>query len=494
MQSPRVLGTEVEYGITITGDPAFNPVTASAAVVNGYDGGSDRIRWSYDEESPGRDARGFSLREVPVDETDSGLVNSVLHNGARLYVDHAHPEYSTPECADPLECALHDKAGEVVMHRAARAASSMLSEGRRIVLHKNNSDGKGNSYGAHENFLIARSVPFGSLTQHITAFLVSRQILTGSGKVGSEHGRHDVAYQLTQRADFFEEEIGLETTLKRPIVNTRDEPHADPGKYRRLHVIFGDANLSEVQTFVKVGSLALFLHALEEGALDAPLLLRHPVAAVTEVSHDVTGRRPLEMAEGPTMSAIDLQWAYLEHLEDFAGSASVQPVYKQVLVEWRKLLEDLTVGHEAVADRLDWAAKLLLLEAYRDRDGLPFDDPKMRLLGLQYHDIDPNRGLYHRLVGAGRMRRLFTDEEVDHATRTPPEGTRAWFRGQSLRRYGRAVVAANWDSLVFDTGAASLVRVPMMEPQRGTRAIVEELLATSPDAATLIARLGGDDD
>ena len=151
MQTPRVLGTEVEYGITITGDPAFNPVTASAAVVNGYDGGSDRIRWSYDEESPGRDARGFSLREIPVDETDSGLVNSVLHNGARLYVDHAHPEYATPECADPLECALHDKAGEVVMDRAARAASSMLPEDRRIVLHKNNSDGKGNSYGAHSS-------------------------------------------------------------------------------------------------------------------------------------------------------------------------------------------------------------------------------------------------------------------------------------------------------------------------------------------------------
>jgi proteasome accessory factor A len=490
----RILGTEVEYGITVVGDPAFNPVTASAAVVNGYHGGSDRIRWSYDEESPGRDARGFTLGEVPIDETESGLVNSVLHNGARLYVDHAHPEYSTPECSDPWEATLHDKAGEIVMHRAASAVRAGFGASGRIALHKNNSDGKGNSYGAHENFLVSRSIPFGSLTRHITAFLVSRQILTGSGKVGSEHGRQPVDYQLTQRADFFEEEIGLETTLKRPIVNTRDEPHADPRKYRRLHVIFGDATMSEIQTFVKLGALSLFLHALEEDALGEPTVLDDPVASVLAVSHDLTGSAALDLADGGTTSALALQWSYLEQLETFASETTVQPAYKQVLTEWRRLLEDFEEGPHAVADRLDWAAKLALVDAYRDRDGLAWSDPKIQLLALQYHDIDPDRGLYHRLVASGRVRRLFTDRQVLEATFTPPEGTRAWFRGESLRRYGRDVVAANWDSLVFDTGESTLIRVPMMEPTRGTRALVEDLLDASPDPASLIDRLGGDDD
>ena len=494
MTSGSIIGTEVEYGITIAGDPAFNPVTASAAVVNAYGDGADRIRWSYDDESPGQDARGFSVGEIPIDETDSGLVNSVLHNGARFYVDHAHPEYSTPECADPLEATLFDKAGEAIIFRAASAARRFLPEGQRILIHKNNSDGKGNSYGAHENFLVARSIPFGVIAKTMTPFLVSRQILTGSGKVGSEHGRSPVDYQLTQRGDFFEEEIGLETTLKRPIVNTRDEPHADPGQYRRLHVIFGDANLSEVQTLVKLGSTSLMLQALEAEALDEPFALDDPVGAVTKVSHDLTGTTSIEMRDGSLTSAVELQWRYLASLEAFVDDASVSPVYKQVLVEWRRLLSDFERGPDAVADRLDWAAKLSVLEGYRRRDGLAWDDPKLKMLDLQYHDVDPARGLYHRLVSAGRIRRLFTDREVEEAVGRPPESTRAWFRGESLRRYGAAVVAANWDSLVFDIGGSTLMRVPMMEPSRGTRAMVEDLFEASPDAAALIENLGGDDD
>lgn len=494
MERTQIIGTEVEYGITVVGDPTANPVTSSAAVVNAYGGGADRIRWSFDDETPGQDARGFSLGQVAIDETDSGLVNSVLHNGARLYVDHAHPEYSSPECSDPMEATLHDKAGEVVMHRAATTASSQLPSGQRILLHKNNSDGKGNSYGAHENYLVSRSVPFGALARQVTTFLVSRQIITGSGKVGSEHGQQDVSYQLTQRGDFFEEEIGLETTLKRPIVNTRDEPHADPGRYRRLHVIFGDANLSEIQTFVKLGSLNLFLMALEDEALGEPVVLDEPVRSVTTVSHDLTGTARLAVKDGPDTSAIDLQWAYLEALETYANESTVAPVYKQVLDEWRRLLDDLASGYEYVSDRLDWAAKLSILNGFRERDGLDWADPKLKLLDLQYHDIDPGRGLYHRLLASGRMRRLFTDREVDLAVSQAPEATRAWFRGEALRRYGNAVVAANWDSLVFDIGESNLRRVPMMEPGRGTRALVEDLFLASPDAATLIKRLGGADD
>lgn len=494
MEARSVLGTEVEYGIAVVNDPSFNPVTTSAIVVNAYGEGADRIRWSYDDESPGRDARGFSLGEVPIDETDSGLVNSVLHNGARFYVDHAHPEYSSPESADPLEATLYDKAGEVVMHRASIAASQMLPGGERVILHKNNSDGKGNSYGAHENYLVPRSVPFGHVARTMTPFLVSRQILTGSGKVGSEHARPSVDFQLTQRADFFEEEIGLETTLKRPIINTRDEPHADPAKYRRLHVIFGDANLSEVQTFVKLGSAALMLMALEDDALGPVPVLADAVGNVVAVSHDLTGTKALSTAAGPMTSALELQWNYLSELETYSAEASISPVYKQVLVEWRRLLTDFEGGPSAVADRLDWAAKYEIVEGFRNRDGLNWNDPKLRLLDLQYHDVNPEKGLYHRLVHAGRMRRLFTDREVEVAVQSPPESTRAWFRGESLRRYGDSVVAANWDSLVFDVGESVLIRVPMMEPSRGTRALVEGLFDESPDAAALIEKLGGSDD
>ncbi len=490
----RVIGTEVEYGVTITNDPEFNPVSASALIVNAYGQGSGRIRWSYDDETPGRDARGFTLTDVPVDETDSGLINAVLDNGARLYVDHAHPEYSSPECADPLTATLYDKAGEVVMHRAASSATQTVPQGRRVLLHKNNSDGKGNSYGAHENYLVDRSVNFGDIVHHLTAFLVSRQILTGSGKVGSEHGRPPTTFQLTQRGDFFEEEIGLETTLKRPIINTRDEPHADPGRYRRLHVIFGDATMSEIQTFVKIGSTSLLLLALEDGFLDEPIRLAAAVPAISVVSRDLTFVDPLALLDGTEAPALELQWRYLDIAERYVATAEISPVYKQVLIEWRSLLEDLERGYEAVADRLDWAAKLQILEGFRDRDGLTWDDPKLRMLDLQYHDVDPARGLYFRLVNSGRMRRLFSDGEIDAAVHTPPESTRAWFRGQALKRYRSAVVAANWDSLVFDIGASTLIRVPMMDPLRGTRNMVEDLLDSCPDAATLIDKLGGDDD
>ncbi len=494
MPEPIVLGTEVEYGITVTNDPSFNPVTASTAVVNAHEGGADRVRWSYDNESPGRDARGFTIDVLPVDESDSGLINAVLHNGARLYVDHAHPEFSTPECADPLEATLYDKAGELVMHRAAATVSAALGPGKRLLLHKNNSDGKGASYGAHENYLVPRSVPFAEIVAYMTAFLVTRQIITGSGKVGAEHGRPSVEYQLSQRADFFEEEVGLETTLKRPIINTRDEPHADPRKYRRLHVIIGDATMSEVQTFVKLGSASLMLMAIEDGALGEPVRLATPVENVVSVSHDIGGHALIALSDGSRRTALELQWQYLTQLEMYVGSQDLPPVYKQVLSEWRGILEDIPHGYEAVADRLDWAAKLSIIEAYRRRDGFAWDRPELRLLDLQYHAVDPARSLYHKLVDAGRMRRLFTDEEVANATTSPPLQTRAWFRGECLRRYPGSVAAANWDSLVFDIGKPNLIRVPMMEPLRGTRSLVEDLLNANPDAATLIETLGAQDD
>jgi proteasome accessory factor PafA2 len=490
----KVIGTETEFGVTIRNQPEFNPVLASSLVINCYAGASTRIQWSFDEESPGRDARGFGYEPPPGGEYESGLVNVVLTNGARLYVDHAHPEYSSPECFDAREAALYDKAGEVILERAAAAANRTLPEGQRLLIHKNNSDGKGNSYGAHENYLVARSVPFGDLVRHLTGFFASRQIFTGSGKVGAENGRPAVGYQITQRADFFEEEVGLETTLKRPIVNTRDEPHADPGRYRRLHVIIGDANLSEVQTFLKVGSTALVLAALESGSLGDPISLARPVDAVWKISHDPTLRQTVDLADGDSVTALDLQWQYLDWVSKHAEVHGVSEVERAVLDTWEEILTDLERSPASTADRLDWTAKLALLDGYRDRDGLGWDAPKLRLADLQYHDVDRSRSLYRRLVDAGRMRRLFDDDQVANATVSPPERTRAYFRGACIDRYGDAIVAANWDSLIFDVGEEALKRVPMMEPLRGGKDRVADLLDRSPTPADLVRALAGEEE
>lgn len=483
----KILGTETEFGISVRGRPGYNPVTAAGLVVAAYAGAS-RVRWSYDEETPGRDARGFG---PSAGDPDTGMLNTVLTNGARLYVDHAHPEYSTPECYDPLEGALYDKAGEVVLARAAAAAEGVLGPGEQLRIHKNNSDGKGNSYGAHENYLMARALPFGDIVAHLTAFLVTRQVFTGAGKVGSENGRPAVPYQLSQRADFFEEEVGLETTVKRPIVNTRDEPHADPGTYRRLHVITGDANLSEKQILLKLGSAGLVLAALEAGALGPPLLLEDPVGAMWRVSHDPGLRRTVRRAGGKSITALEVQAEYLARVSAYLGAAGAGPVEQQVRDLWEATLSALEADPASTAGYLDWAAKLQLLESYRERDRLPWSHPKMRLLDLQYHDVAPERSLHHRLVAAGRMERLFSDADLEEAAAEPPERTRAYFRGRCLARFGASVAAANWDSLVFDLGEDALRRVPMMDPLRGGRERVADLIDRCASAADLVRALGG---
>ncbi len=489
---PAVLGTETEFGIAVRHQPDFNPVVASSLVINSYAGASSRIQWSFDEETPGRDARGFGYEPPPTVDYESGLVNTVLSNGARFYVDHAHPEYSSPECRDAREAALHDKAGEWVMARAAAAAEAALPPGHGLLIYKNNSDGKGNSYGWHENYLVPRSVPFSDLVRHLTGFFVSRQVFTGAGKVGSENGRRPVDYQISQRADFFEEEVGLETTLKRPIINTRDEPHADPTRYRRLHVIVGDANLSEVQTLMKLGVTSVMLAAITAGSLGEPVILDDPVEAMWGFSHDPTLITKVRLADGRSVTALELQWHYLEwlakHVEEHGtGAANVQ-----ALAEWEAVLTDLEQDPNRTADRLDWTAKLALLEAYRERDGLGWTEPKLRMLDLQYHDVDPVRSLYRKLADSGRMRRLFSEDEIQTAAIEPPEGTRAWFRGRCVEKYGADIVAANWDSLIFDAGEEALKRVPMMDPLRGTKQLTAELLERSPEASDLIEALEAD--
>ena len=485
----KVLGTETEYGIVVRGDVGFNPAVASSLVVNSYPGARVKIQWSYEEESPGRDARGFGHDSFGVVDPEGAVVNSVLANGARLYVDHAHPEYSSPESYDPLEAALFDKAGERVMQAAAAAATEV--SGKKVSLYKNNSDGKGNSYGAHENYLLSRETPFGEVIRYATPFLVTRQIFTGAGKVGSENDRPPVDFQITQRADFFEEEVGLETTLKRPIINTRDEPHGDPSKYRRLHIIIGDANLSEAQNFLKIGTTALMLAALEDGALPDPLDLFDPVESCWKVSHDTGLGKPLELDGGGSATALELQGRYLEWLSKYVEKELDDPVWDMLITEWERVLDALGEDPMRLADTLDWVAKKRLLEGYVQRDGLEWSNAKLRAFDLQYHDVDPERGLYNRLASRGAMRRLFDDTQIDDARVNPPTRTRAYFRGRCVSEFSDALVAANWDSLVFDVGESHLKRVPMMEPLRGDAELVGAILDEADDAADLLRRLGG---
>jgi len=492
MAIPKVIGTETEYGISALGAPDFNPVLSSSLLISTYAGALRRIRWDYEQESPLRDARGFEPVQIrePAEE-DLGLANVILPNGARYYVDHAHPEYSTPECASPRQLVVHDKAGERVLERSLTELHRVLPPGQRIAIYKNNSDGKGNSYGTHENFLVDRGTPFGIIVRDLTPFLVSRQIYTGAGKLGGEapsddRDRH--RYQLSQRADFFEAEVGLETTLKRPIINTRDEPHADPDKYRRLHVIVGDANMSEVATYLKLGTTSIVLKMIEDEYLP-DLTMANPVAALHEVSRDLSCTARLHLADGRRLKAVEIQWEYLERARKYVEQEDDTPDNRDVLQRWENVLSALESDPLSLQRELDWVAKYRLLESYRERDGLAWSDPKLRLIDLQYHDVRTDKGLYYRMAATGKVDRLVSDREIELAVMEPPEDTRAYFRGRCIARYPDAIAAASWDSMIFDTGKEALQRIPMREPLRGTREHVAGLLDRAPDAASLVSLL-----
>ena len=494
MAVPKICGVETEYGIHHAGAEG-NPVASSSMLVNAYVSDLARVDWDFEDEMPGNDARGFAREGALPPEVETHLVNAVLTNGARYYVDHAHPELSTPECSNPLELVLYDKAGEEILRRSMIATSRFLPEGQSIVVYKNNSDGKGNSYGTHENYLMDRSVPFARIAQLITSHFVTRQLYAGAGKVGTEttvSGR-DVHFQLSQRAEFFEEEVGLETTLKRPIVNTRDEPHADPQRYRRFHVIVGDANLADVATFLKVGTTALVLALIEDEAFgETDLTLANPVKAIRQVSYDLSLSEPLDMADGRSVTAMEIQWELYGLARKYAEDRGLEcigddTVGWELLRRWEDVLHGLETDPESVAGQVDWAAKLKLLEAYRERHGLDWEDRRLAAVDLQYHDIRPARSLFARLD----TDHLVTRDQIMAATTEPPRRTRAYFRGQCLKRWASSVASANWDSLVFDLGTDPLRRVPMMDPLRGTAEHTEELLEGSGSVAELLARLSG---
>jgi proteasome accessory factor A len=497
MAIPKVCGIETEYGILVRGannDSISNPVSASSLLINAYLAARQRrIHWDFHDEHPGVDARGFQVDDLLAPEVESTLVNAVLTNGARYYVDHAHPEISTPECLTARDALVFDRAAEEIVRESMAAAARLLPDGAEVLCHKNNSDGKGNSYGCHENYLIAREVPFARIVQQITPHFVSRQIVVGAGKVGCEMpGRTslEVPFQLSQRADFFEEEVGLETTLKRPIVNTRDEPHCDPSKYRRLHVIVGDANMSETATLVKVGATAIVLAMIEDDELGDDLTLASPVAAITQISHDITLRRTVLLRNGQRATALELQWQLLERARKYERSHGLESVGADVGAEvlglWESILTGLEHDPASVAHQADWVAKRRLVQAYAARHDARPDDARLKALDLQYHDLRADKCLARR-VG---LDTLVDAADVRDAMTQPPTTTRAYFRGRCLAKWPNDVVAANWDSMVFDVGRDPLRRVPMMEPLRGTAESVARLIDDSDTPAELLARLG----
>ncbi|WP_123308515.1 depupylase/deamidase Dop [Cellulomonas sp. PhB143] len=537
------MGIETEYGVLQPGRPLANPMLMSSQVVTTYRAlvasqGAARgpARWDYDDEDPLSDARGFRLHrasahpslltddptrpapsgDAAVDVTlqeidrpsveeydDPSAANVILTNGARLYVDHAHPEYSSPEVTGPRDGVRWDVAGERIMLAACRELARV--PGAEVVLYKNNVDGKGASYGTHENYLVEREVPFATLVDVVTPFLVTRQVFTGSGRVGLGQAGEDAGFQVSQRADYIEAEVGLETTLRRPIVNTRDEPHADRSRWRRLHLIVGDANHLEVATYLKLGTTSLVLWLTENlGRLAdaghgvraelAALRLADPVEDVRRVSRDLDLRAPLDLADGRRMTALEIQREYARLVRSAVVALDGTPDAEtaEVLDRWDSVLERLGTDRDLCAREVEWVAKLRVLEAMRRRDALGWDHPRLAALDLQWSDVRPERGVYHRLLAAGAVERLVDEREVAHAVEHAPADTRAYFRGEVMARFGDQVSAASWDSVIFDVaGARSLQRVPMLDPLRGTRAHIGALLDASPDAAALLAGLSG---
>jgi proteasome accessory factor A len=502
MAVPKIVGIETEFGIMVRGTADWNPVSASSLLINAYVGTDvggldDRtapVAWDFIDEMPGADARDLMAPEFSMPpEVETHLVNAVLTNGARYYVDHAHPELSTPECRDALSVVLYDRAAELILIESMRAAADALPGDQEIVIYKDNSDRKGNAYGCHENFLLDRNLPFGQIINAATTHFVTRQIYTGSGKVGSELPgvtRKQVPYQLTQRAEHFEEEVGLETTLKRPIVNTRDEPHADSQKYRRLHVIVGDANMSQVATLLKIGTSAIVFAMLEDGAYERPILLDDPVPAMHAVSHDLTLSEPIDLVDGKTATPLEIQWDLFAQAQSWADRFGLEAVGedagKVVFERWESTLQALETDPDSLAATVDWVAKKRLLEGFMDRHDCDWDDPRLRALDLQYHDLRPSKSLAAR---AG-LEAIVDDHDAEVAVSEPPTDTRAYFRGRCLQKFADNVVAANWDSIVFDVGDDPLRRVPMLEPGRGTVGHVGSILDESDTVTDLLEKLG----
>src|SRR5437016_2546347 len=465
----RVFGLETEYGITVNGAETVDVVAESIELVRRYTDHGAHMKWDYELEDPHLDARGFRARELLQDTDESAYYeidkrralsfeeiksDLVLSNGARFYNDHAHPEYSTPECTTLRQIVTQDKAGERILAECARSRNLKLPNGQEVRLYKNNTDFFGHSYGCHDNYLMQRDVPWDRIVSSILPFLITRQIFAGAGKMGVEGestSSQPSIYQISQRADFFSVVVSIDTMNRRPLINTRDEPHVDASRYRRFHVILGDSNMSEWATALKIGTTALVLGLIERG--EAPQLeIAQPVDANKSISRDQNCDWIIELKDGRKISAIEVQRIYLQAAAKIDHDSSDED-RQWILREWENVLNDLERDVMTARDRVDWVAKKFLLNALQAGEKLSWSDPWLQSIDLEYHNLDLDAGLYYELLRKGLMRRVTTEDEIKNAIFNPPETTRAFFRGRAVARFNDEISSIQWDEIVFTNGA-----------------------------------------
>ena len=499
MSSERIIGTETEYGVYRPGDAWANPIALSTKVVTTYGEmsrlgtpaeGAGVVRWDYTGEDPLNDLRGMRMSRAAVDPsllTDDpyhlapsggservarptaeelalpAATTAVLTNGARLYVDHAHPEYSAPETLGARDALVWDRAGEVI---AQRVMARLEEQGEEpIVLVKNNTDGKGAAYGTHENYQMPRITDLDAIVRGLTPFMVTRPVICGAGRVGRGQKSEVPGFQMSQRADFVENEVGLETTFNRPIINTRDEPHANPAQFRRLHVIGGDGNMFDVSAFLRFGTTSLVLWAIEQGTdlrWDS-LVMDDPVQETWNVSHHPDLDYKVTTAGG-AYTAAELQQIYLDLVVDTFEETGTTPTAadQEILTLWQSVLDRMRADLFSVASDVEWVGKYQLVKRQKERAGLEWNDPRLAAIDLQWSDLRPSHGLVYRLAAAGMVTRIVSDEEVERAADVAPTNTRAHVRGWAVASRPD-LVKASWSSLVFDPGEGDLIRFPIAD-------------------------------
>jgi len=449
-----LFGFETEYGIAVEGADASGLIHASREVVKAYEefGAPYVALWNYRSEDPRNDQRGFHVDRLAVDPVDAQFdrpgeraaspreerCDHVLANGARLYNDHGHPEYSTPECASLRSLVAHEKAGERIVWRCAETYAGRL--GRRVDIFKNNTDFHGASYGSHESYLLERRVPWDNVVRNLAPFLATRLIFAGAGKVGTEERGAEAAYQLSQRADFYSVLQSVDTLHNRPLINTRDEPHGDARRFRRLHVISGDANMCEYAIALKAGTTNL-VAALIENGWQVPVTLADPVRAAKHISRDATYQWQVEREGGGTIAAVEVQRLYLAAARDLK-----LPGTEWVLEEWEAVLDGLESDPLSLWDRLDWVAKKHLLDQFAESEDLDWrrDREALQSIDLAYHHLDPEVGLYAALAEGGDVLKLVEESEIEAAMWSPPAETRAALRGALVTRFGSRIRALSW--------------------------------------------------
>lgn len=468
-------GTETEIGIARDTEDNLDVVAESMALVRSATKSGVLMRWDYDCEDPHADMRGFHVEELRQDTDEASYFaqdserelsfveiksDLVLGNGARYYNDHAHPEYCTPECSSVDELVVHDRAGERILMRCAKKLSE--DRGSTVRLYKNNTDFRGHSYGCHENYLLPRSLPWEKLAAGIQAFLVTRQIVAGAGKFAIEEEDKFVSpgFQISQRSDFFSELQSVDTMQRRPIVNTRDEPHANPNLFRRFHVILGDANMSPFSTRLKIGTTALVLEALARDPKRTYPMLADPLRALMAISRDPKFHWEVALQGNKCSNALALQREYWQAVTDLCDLSD--PAKAAIVTDWDNVLLDLEVDPMRCRNRLDWVAKLALIQEFRESQCLSSNDPWLQSLDLEYHRLDRQTGLYYALEQAGSIVGVPSEALVFRAISEPPRTTRAYIRGRCIQKFSAHVIAAQWDHITLQ-GTHGPLKISLMD-------------------------------